>query len=72
MSASPLCPTDLAALEHLRDRIGMRPAARMLGIGIMSMYRACSSKPIRPGTATQIRLGVALAAAQVATQEARP
>jgi hypothetical protein len=61
MGTVTLTTSERDAMDRLRRQIGMRATARQLSIGHMAAYRALSGRPIRPGTATQIRVGLALA-----------
>jgi hypothetical protein len=62
MKTGSLTGTERDALARLRRQIGLRETARQLGIGHCAAYRALRGQKIRPGTATQIRVGLAICA----------
>lgn len=59
-SSVTLTAAEIAAIEKLRATVGMREAARQLGIGHDTAYRAVAGLSLYRGTATQIRIGLRL------------
>jgi hypothetical protein len=47
-------------VDQLRARVGLRKAARLIGVGHDSVYRALRGEPLRVGTAMMIRLALSM------------
>lgn len=68
-SRTTLCTDEIAAIQRMRAAVGMRETARRVGVSADTLYRAVAGLALYRASATQIRLGLLLAAQTAPSNE---